>query len=72
MQLDVKYVPLQCNGTDNKRYYQSTIIDEATRERFLYAYEECTSWTTVNFVSKAIEYFGYTPKIIQTNLEFMY
>ena len=68
MQLDVKYVPKECySGKDNKRFYQYTIIDECTRERFIYAYEEKTSHTTYLFLKRAALYFGYLPKIIQTD-----
>ena len=73
LQLDVKYVPKNCyKGVDNNKYYQYTIIDEASRERFLYAYEEQSSYSTVDFVYRAIIFFGYIPKIIQTDngLEF--
>lgn len=73
LQMDVKYIPKACySGLDNKKFYQYTIIDEATRERFIYAYEEQSSFSTVDFVLKAISYFGYIPKIIQTDngLEF--
>lgn len=73
MQLDVKYVPIECYvGRDDKKFYQYTIIDEASRERFIYAYEEHSSYSTVDFVLRAIIYFGYIPNIIQTDngLEF--
>lgn len=43
------------------------MIDEASRERFIYAYNEYSSYSTVDFVIRAIEYFGYTPDIIQTD-----
>lgn len=40
-QLDVKYVPLACYvGTDGQKFYQYTMIDEASRERFIYPYME--------------------------------
>ncbi len=70
MQLDVKHIPKHCSATykeDKQKYYQYTIIDECTRERFLYAYDECSSFTTVDFVKRAIIYFGYFPLIIQTD-----
>lgn len=67
-QMDVKYVPKQCySGTDNQKFYQYTIIDEASRERFIYPYMEQSSYSTVDFVKRAIVYFGYKPKIIQTD-----
>ena len=69
MQLDVKYVPRECNVNfeDDYRYYQYTIIDEASRERFIYAYREQSSYATVDFLKRAFCYFGYIPKIIQTD-----
>ena len=67
-QLDVKYVPTECySGTDNQKFYQYTIIDEASRERFIYPYKEQSSYSTVDFVKRAILYFGYKPQIIQTD-----
>ncbi len=67
-QLDVKYVPKDCyTGDDNQKFYQYTIIDEASRQRFIYPYKEQSSYSTVDFVKKAILYFGYKPQIIQTD-----
>lgn len=73
MQLDVKFVPNSCYvGLEHKKFYQYTIIDESTRERFIYAYDEHSSFSTVDFVYRAIIYFGYIPMCIQTDngLEF--
>lgn len=69
MQLDVKFVPSDCNANlrDDYRYYQYTIIDEASRQRFLYAYNEHSSFSSVDFLRRAIQYFGYVPKCIQTD-----
>lgn len=70
MQLDVKYVPYDCrtkNVPFDMKYYQYTIIDECTRERFIYAYKEQCADSTCDFVRRAILYFGYTPKMIQTD-----
>lgn len=68
MQLDVKYVPKDCYvGKTDEKFYQYTIIDEATRERFIYAYNSHDSFTTVDFVLRSIIYFGYIPEIIQTD-----
>lgn len=67
-QMDVKYVPKYCySGTTPDKFYQYTIIDEASRERFIYPYKEQSSYSTVDFVKRAIIYFGYKPKIIQTD-----
>ena len=62
------YVPAACYaGKDGEKFYQYTMLDEATRERFLYAYKEQSSWSTIDFVKRAIRYFGYTPAMIQTD-----
>ena len=67
-QMDVKYVPKNCYvGNDNQKFYQYTIIDEASRERFIFPYKEQSSYSTIDFVKRAIIYFGYKPKIIQTD-----
>lgn len=67
-QMDVKYVPANCySGKDNQKFYQYTIIDEASRERFIYPYKEQSSYSTIDFVKRAIVYFGYKPQIIQTD-----
>ena len=67
-QLDVKYVPTICYaGNDSQRFYQYTIVEEASRKRFIYAYLEQSGYSTVDFVKRAITYFGYAPKTIQTD-----
>ena len=67
-QMDVKYVPTACYvGTDGDKFYQYTMIDEASRERFIYAYKEQSSYSTIDFTKRAIIYFGYAPEMIQTD-----
>lgn len=67
-QLDVKVVPKQCyTGKLPDKFYQYTIIDEASRERFIYPYKEQSSYSTVDFVKRVITYFGYKPETIQTD-----
>ena len=40
-QLDVKYVPQACYvGKHDERFFQYTMLDEASRERFIYSYRE--------------------------------
>jgi len=76
-QMDIKYVPTKCykgvivHYGDNE-YFQYTMIDEATRERFLFPYKEHNVTSTLDFVKRAITYFGYVPARIQTDngLEF--
>ena len=52
---------------DGEKFYQYTMIEESTRERFIYAYKENSSYSTVDFVQRAITYFGYAPDVIQTD-----
>lgn len=67
-QMDVKYVPNACySGKDGQKFYQYTVIEEASRKRFLYAYEEHSSFSTVDFLKRAILFFGYAPGILQTD-----
>ena len=69
-QIDVKYVPTRCLSkalTPYTRYYQYTCIDEASRERFMYYYDSPNMNNTVNFIIKAIKYYGYKPDEIQTD-----
>ena len=76
-QIDVKYVPKECYTKDiptDKKFYQYTCIDEASRERYLYWYEEHTPENTVDFIKRCIKYYGYKAKEIQTDngVEFTY
>ncbi len=69
-QIDVKFVPNECksdNLPDDKRYYQWTCIDEASRERFIYHYDSHTPANTVNFVYRCFLFYGYKPEEIQTD-----
>ena len=57
-QMDVKYVPKICYaGKDGEVFFQYTIIEEASRKRFIYAYKEQSSFSTVDFVKRAITFF---------------
>ena len=67
-QMDVKYVPTACySGFVSQKFYQYTVIDEAARERFIFPYMEQSSYSTVDFLKRAILYFGYQPEILQTD-----
>lgn len=69
-QIDVKYVPKECKTNTlpfDLNFYQYTCIDEATRQRFLFWYNEATPVNTVDFVRKAINFYGYKPREIQTD-----
>ena len=74
-QCDVKFVPTHCLSSSiikDTRFYQYTMIDEASRERFIYHYDEHSSYTSCDFLKRAILYFKYQPLIIQTDNSFEY
>lgn len=68
-QIDVKYVPKECkvNLPADKNFYQYTCIDEASRQRYIFPYEEQTPTNTVDFVKRCIRYYGYKTEEIQTD-----
>lgn len=52
-QIDVKYVPTNCkcdNLPFDLKFYQYTCIDEASRERFIYHYDEHTPNASCDFL----------------------
>jgi transposase InsO family protein len=63
-QMDVKYLPRQC--IDGK-HYQFTMTDESNRTTFEYAYNEKSTYSTKDFIIRAIRHFGYMPVQIQTD-----
>lgn len=78
VQIDVKEVPYNClrgkvlrNG---KHLYQWTGIDECTRMRFVYSFEEHTPENSVKFLKMLIQAFPFKIKTIQTDngTEFTY
>ena len=46
-------------GIDGEKFFQYTMIDKASRERFIYAYREQSSHSIIDFTKRAILYFGY-------------
>ena len=69
-QIDVKFVPNECkcdNLPFDKKYYQYTCIDEASRERFIYHYDSHNPSDTVDFIQRCFLFYGYKPKEIQTD-----
>ena len=71
MQMDVKYVPRECNkGKFPEEWlFQYTMIDEATRERFIYPYKEHCGFSTVDFIKRALVHFGYIPESFKRTTE---
>ena len=78
VQIDVKEVPYNClrgkTLRDGKHLYQWTAIDECTRMRFVYGFEEHTPENTVRFLAMVIRAFPFKIKTIQTDngTEFTY
>lgn len=78
VQIDVKEVPYAClRGAlrrDGKHLYQWTAIDECTRIRFVYGFEEHTPENTVKFLRMLVKVFPFTIRTIQTDngTEFTY
>ena len=71
VQVDVKYVPMECLTKELKekgeRYYQYTAIDEYTRLRCTYFCKEHTTYESTKFIDKLIRYFPFKIKLIQTD-----
>ena len=78
VQVDVKEVPYNClRGNalrDGKHLYQWTAIDECTRMRFVYAFEEHTPENSVKFLEMLIKVLPFKIQTIQTDngTEFTY
>lgn len=78
VQVDVKEVPYNClKGAakrDGKHLYQWTAIDECTRVRFVYAFEEHTPENSVKFLKMLQKAFPFRIQTIQTDngTEFTY
>lgn len=78
VQIDVKEVPYSCLRGSLRRYgkhlYQWTAIDECTRIRFVYGFEEHTPENSVKFLKMLIKVFPFRIQTIQTDngTEFTY
>lgn len=78
VQIDVKEVPYSClRGDlvrDGKHLYQWTAIDECTRYRFIYGFEEHTPQNSVEFLHRLIDAFPFRIQTVQTDngTEFTY
>ena len=78
VQIDVKEVPYNClrgeMRENGKHLYQWTAIDECTRFRFIYGFEEHTPENSVKFLSQLQRAFPFKIQRIQTDngTEFTY
>lgn len=78
VQIDVKEVPYHClKGAarrDEKHFYQWTAIDECTRIRFIYAFEEHTPENSAKFLKMLQKVFPFKIQVVQSDngTEFTY
>jgi len=69
IEIDVKYVPKRL---DNKRYYQFTAIDCASRWRYLKIYDEQTNTNAVRFLKELISIAPFELKAVKTDNGFIF
>ena len=70
VQIDVKVVPRRCIADPELKLFQYTAIDEFSRLRFLGAYEEQSTYSSADFLEKAVAWFkrrGVTVECVQTD-----
>src|ERR1035437_7741660 len=64
IEIDVKYVP---GRVANRRYYQYTAIDTASRWRYLKIYSEQTNYHSILFLEEVIQKFPYKIQAVKTD-----
>jgi transposase InsO family protein len=64
VEIDVKYVP---GKVANRRYFQYTAIDTASRWRHLAVYDEQTSYHSIRFLKEVMERFQHPVQAIKTD-----
>ena len=70
VQIDVKVVPRRCIADPELHLFQYTAIDEYSRMRFLGAYEEQSTYSSADFLRKAVDWFrrrGVAVECVQTD-----
>ena len=69
IQVDCKYVPLECTKAmgEGVRLFQFTAIDEYSRQRYLEAFEDNSSYSAAIFIEHAIAFFKYPIECVQTD-----
>ena len=55
IQIDVKFVPVGCLANKEQKLYQYTAIDEFSRLRFVYGYEEHSTYSSADFLIRAVK-----------------
>lgn len=64
VEIDVKYVP---KTLKNKKYYQFTVIDCASRWRYLKIYDDISNLSAIDFLKELIKVAPFTIKAIKTD-----
>jgi transposase InsO family protein len=64
LEIDVKYVP---GRIANKRYFQYTAIDTASRWRYLRVYDEQSSYHSICFLQEVMKRFKYKIQAVKTD-----
>jgi hypothetical protein len=70
VQIDVKVVPRHCIANSELRLFQYTAIDEYSRLRFLGAYPEQSTYSSADFMKRAVKWFarrGVRVECVQTD-----
>jgi transposase InsO family protein len=69
VQIDVKHVPTSCivGDASGQKFYQYTAIDEFSRFRFLMAFQEVSTYSSVQFVEAMQKAFPFPVECIQTD-----
>ncbi len=64
VEIDIKFVPKRL---ENKRYYQFTAIDCATRWRYLKIYDDCNNSAALAFIKELIDTAPFKIRAIKTD-----
>ena len=69
VQVDVKFVPKAClaGGAEGKKFYQYTAIDEYSRFRYVEAFEEHSTYSSVVFLKHMLRFFKFRVECVQTD-----
>jgi len=70
IQTDVKFVPAGCLVNKEQKLYQYTAIDEFSRLRFVYGYEEHSTYSSADFLIRAVKWYkrrGIRIECVQTD-----
>lgn len=62
-----KVITITAHSRPQSNHQQAMSVSQASRKRFICPYKEQSSYSTVDFVKRAITFCGYAPKTIQTD-----